>query len=76
MPTTPRILAFAGSTREGSYNKVLVKAAAGAARAAGADVTYLELKELNLPMFDEDLEKQVTLPEGLQLVPSAVRKNS
>ena len=33
---TPKILAFAGSTRTGSFNKKLVKIAVEGARAAGA----------------------------------------
>src|SRR5262245_21683369 len=56
MSTTPRILAFAGSTRSGSYNKKLVQIAIAGARAAGAEVTPLDLRDLPLPLFDEDLE--------------------
>lgn len=56
MPTAPRILAFAGSAREGSYNKRLVRIAAAGARAAGAEVTLLDLRDLPMPLFDEDLE--------------------
>lgn len=68
MTTTPKILAFAGSTREQSYNKKLVKIAAEAARNAGATVTYIDLRDLPLPLFDEDLEKANGLPENaLQL---------
>ena len=64
MPFTPKILAFAGSTREGSFNKKLVKVAAEAARAAGAEVTMLDLRELNLPLYDGDLETSQGLPPG------------
>jgi NAD(P)H-dependent FMN reductase len=39
-----KILAFAGSTRVESFNKKLVKIAAAGARAAGAEVTYLDLR--------------------------------
>lgn len=56
-----RILAFAGSLRSGSYNKKLVRIAAEAARKAGADVTLFDLKDYELPLFDEDIEK-VGLP--------------
>lgn len=61
---TPKILALASSTREGSYNKKLVKIAAAGAKAAGADVTFVDLREFSLPIFDEDLEKRDGLPEG------------
>lgn len=52
MSTIPRILALAGSTRRGSYNKWLVRSAARGAEAAGAEVTVLDLKDLPLPLFE------------------------
>jgi chromate reductase len=64
MSTKPKILAFAGSTREASFNKSLVKIAAAGARAAGAEVTLLDLRDLALPLFDEDLESSGGLPPG------------
>lgn len=62
MAYTPKILAFAGSTRIDSYNKRLVKIAAAGAKAAGAEVTYIDLRDLPLPLFDEDLEAREGLP--------------
>lgn len=62
MTYTPKILAFAGSTRKDSYNKKLVKIAAAGAKAAGAEVTYLDLRDLPLPLYDQDLEEQEGLP--------------
>lgn len=62
MASTPKILAFAGSTRIDSYNKKLVKIAAAGAKAAGAEVTYIDLRDLPLPLFDEDLEAEQGLP--------------
>lgn len=62
--SAPKILAFAGSTRTASYNKQLVRFAADAARAAGAEVTLLDLRDYPLPLFDGDLEDQQGLPEN------------
>lgn len=64
MLETPRILAFAGSLRSGSFNKKLVKIAIDAARGSGADVTYLDLRDLPLPVFDQDEEEERGLPEN------------
>lgn len=60
--TTPRLLAFAGSLRAGSFNKKLARVAAAAARAAGAEVTLLDLEEHPLPLYDGDLEDASGLP--------------
>lgn len=58
----PKILAFAGSLRRDSYNKKLVRAAAKFAEAAGGDVTYIDLADYPMPIFDEDLESRDGMP--------------
>ncbi len=62
MTYVPKILAMAGSTREGSFNKKLVKIAAAAARSAGAEVTIIDLRDLDMPLYDGDLEARDGLP--------------
>ncbi len=62
MSSNPTILAFAGSTRQDSFHKKLVQIAAQGASHAGADVTYLDLRDLPLPLFDEDLEAREGIP--------------
>jgi NAD(P)H-dependent FMN reductase len=63
--STTQILAFAGSARQDSFNKKLVKIAAEGARAAGAEVTYLDFRDLPLPLYDEDLESAEGLPANV-----------
>jgi NAD(P)H-dependent FMN reductase len=58
----PTIIAFAGSTRTDSYNKKLVKIALQGAEAAGADVTFLDLRDVPMPLYDGDLEEREGLP--------------
>jgi len=62
MTNSPKILAFAGSAREDSFNKKLVKIATEGAKAAGAEVTDLDLRDLPMPLYDQDLEAKEGLP--------------
>jgi len=62
MSYTPKVLAFAGSLREGSFNKKLVAVAAEGARAAGGEVTRIDLKGYPLPIYDGDVEEAEGLP--------------
>ena len=62
-----KLLVFAGSTRTQSYNRQLAKAAADLARAAGASVTLLELGDLDIPLYNADLEAQGTPPDVMKL---------
>src|SRR3954468_23929031 len=64
----PKILVFAGSTRKDSFNKKLAKIAADDARAAGAEVTYIDLRDIPMPLYDGDLEASEGIPpNGRQL---------
>jgi NAD(P)H-dependent FMN reductase len=58
------ILAFAGSTRTGSFNKKLVKIAAQGAEKAGAIVTVIDLLDFPMPLFSEDIESETGIPEA------------
>jgi len=57
-----KILAFSGSGRKHSFNYLIVQAAAQGARAAGADVTVIDMSEFDMPIFTEDLEAEVGMP--------------
>lgn len=59
----PRILAFVGSTRTDSWNKKLIRVAVEGARAAGAEVTHVDLRDFPMPLFDGDLEASSGIPE-------------
>jgi NAD(P)H-dependent FMN reductase len=64
MTYTPKILCFAGSLRRDSFNKKLVQIAMAGAKKAGADVTYVDLKDLPLAVYDGDFEAEQGLPEN------------
>ena len=57
-----KVLTFSGSTRDGSYNKMLVREAGDMARQAGAKVTAIDLKDFPMPFYDADLEAKQKLP--------------
>lgn len=61
--TKPKILAFAGSTREASFNKMLARQATEILKSHDAEVTFIDLRDYPMPLFDGDLEKEEGLPE-------------
>jgi NAD(P)H-dependent FMN reductase len=65
-PERPRIVAFAGSLREGSYNRRLLVHAADGAVAAGADVDILGPERLGLPLYNADLERDGRYPPDVE----------
>ncbi|NKB55987.1 MAG: hypothetical protein GKS00_06600 [Alphaproteobacteria bacterium] len=64
MPNNAKILAFAGSLRAGSFNKMLLRHAVGAAEEAGASVTTINLADYPMPVYDGDHEAEHGLPEN------------
>lgn len=74
MTFKPAILALAGSLRTDSYNKRLVKVAARGAEAAGATTTFLDLRELDLPLYDEDVEKR-GFPAGVTKLKAIMKQH-
>lgn len=60
------VLALAGSIRESSYNKYLAKEASEIARKMGATVKFVDLKEYNLPFYDEDFEAKSGMPQKMK----------
>lgn len=51
-----RLLAFAGSARRESFNKRLLGTLVAGARASGAEVTEVDLRDWPMPIYDGDLE--------------------
>jgi NAD(P)H-dependent FMN reductase len=60
----PKILAFSGSIRRDSWNRKLIQAAVDAARAAGGEVTLIDLADYPLPLYNGDLEDRDGLPDN------------
>lgn len=67
MSTPTKLLVFAGSTRQNSFNRKLAHVTAALARASGAEVTHIELADFDIPMYNADLEAQGTPPDVMKL---------
>ena len=62
--STSRILVFAGSARRESLNKKLSRVAAERAKQAGLDVSWIDLRDYPLPLYDGDLEAEHGIPDN------------
>ncbi len=64
---TMKLLVFAGSTRQQSFNRRLAVVAADIARELGAQATLLELADYDIPMYHAELEARGTPPDVIRL---------
>jgi chromate reductase, NAD(P)H dehydrogenase (quinone) len=58
-----RLLFFAGSTREGSFNKKLASLAHHIAEANGIEAVLIDLKDYPMPLYNGDIEAKEGPPE-------------
>jgi NAD(P)H-dependent FMN reductase len=61
--TMTRLLFFAGSTREGSFNRKLAALAHHIAEANGIEAVLVDLKDYPMPIYNGDLEANEGPPE-------------
>jgi chromate reductase len=59
-----RLLVISGSAREGSLNRQLADLAASKAHALGAQTTTVDLRELAMPLYDDDWAAANGKPAG------------
>ncbi len=59
-----KLLFFAGSARKESINKKLVILASKIADKAGAEVTHIDLRDFEMPLYDGDIESEHGIPEN------------
>jgi NAD(P)H-dependent FMN reductase len=64
MTDGPSLVFFAGSAREASVNKRIARAAAGMGEEAGARVTFIDLRDYPMPLYDGDLEAAEGVPDA------------
>jgi chromate reductase len=58
-----RLLFFAGSTREGSFNKKLARLAQHIATANGIEGVFVDLKDYPMPIYNGDIEAEQGPPQ-------------
>jgi NAD(P)H-dependent FMN reductase len=75
MVYVPKILAFAGSARGASFNKMLVKNALLGAERAGATVTFVDMRDFPLPLYDADLEAAEGIPQPALAFKALMKSN-
>lgn len=68
------LLAFSGSSRIGSLNTLLLEQAEIMAAARNATVETIDLRELDLPIYDGDYEAANGLPQGARELKEAMRE--
>jgi len=68
-----RILVFSGSARTASLNVQLARVVAKSARAAGADVTLLDLADHPMPLYHGDLEAREGVPQTVRALREVFR---
>jgi len=75
MANAPRILAFSGSARRESFNKKLLAVVVDATRAAGGQVTLVDLTDLPMPLYNADLEEADGMPLNAQKMISLINEH-
>lgn len=68
------ILALAGSSRRGSYNRRLLEIAVLAGRTLDAEISFLDLRDLDLPIYDAGVRPDA-IPDGVLTLRRIVAKH-
>jgi chromate reductase, NAD(P)H dehydrogenase (quinone) len=63
-----KIIAFAGSNRHGSINRIALGFAVDGARQIGAEVELIELRDYTLPLYDADWHTANGVPEAVKML--------
>ncbi|MFK7839992.1 MAG: NADPH-dependent FMN reductase [Bdellovibrionales bacterium] len=62
----PKLIFFAGSARNDSFNKKLAHAASEKAKELGAEATFIDLRDYEAPLFCEDYEAENGMPQSIK----------
>ena len=71
-----KIIFFAGSLRQTSFNKILSKSALNYAKSKGIECEFLDLKDYDAPLYDGDLETSNDIPAGILALHEKLKNSS
>lgn len=69
-----KIIGFAGSLREKSFTKMALRVVIKNIEEIGVEAEFIDLKPLNIPLYDGDLEKEIQLPDGIKTLREKIEK--
>jgi NAD(P)H-dependent FMN reductase len=69
----PIIVAFAGSNRQGSFNRAALSLAEAGARQAGAQVLSINLRDYPMPLYDAEFHQANGVPESVRQMRELLR---
>lgn len=76
MPSSTPLLFFAGSSRDGSFNKKLAHLAAVIAKDNGIPATFADLADYPMPVYDGDLEEAKGPPDNARKLKALMEAHS
>ena len=67
-----KILGFCGSLRSGSFNKRLMIHACDVLKQKGCEIKIMDLRSLEIPLYDGDFEAKSGIPPGVTQLAQAI----
>jgi chromate reductase len=74
METSLKILGLCGSLRVGSLNRKLVFHTCDVLKSKGCTINYIDIKDLELPLYNGDVEEKLGLPDGVNVLVKAIEE--
>jgi chromate reductase, NAD(P)H dehydrogenase (quinone) len=68
-----KILGFCGSLRSGSFNRKLALHALDVLKGKNCDVEYINIRDLEIPVYDGDFEAKNGIPAGVTKLAEAIK---
>ena len=70
-----KIIAFSGSTRTGSFNQKLLDVAAKKVTENGGEVTAINLRDFDMPLYNGDYEEEYGIPDTVMKLKELMKEH-